>query len=245
MVYKTKGIVLRSVKFGETSIVVTMITELFGLQTYLVNGVRTISKKGSVKAAYFQPGAILEMEAYHNDLKNMQRIKEYRWAFLYQHIFSDVRKNAVAVFIIELLIKCLKQPEDNAHLFYFVEDALCHLDKASDKVTANFPLFFALHLAPFFGFGISDEYSEKKFFLDLMEGKFVSEKPIHQHWLEQIDAAAIVQILKTMQPTELEELHLNQEGRRKLTAAMETFYSLHISDFGTLKTLPVLREIMN
>src|SRR5688572_20193898 len=91
MVHKTKGIVLRSVKFGETSLVVTMFTELFGLQSYLVNGVRTVSRKGSAKANLFQPSSILELEAYHNDFKNLQRLREFRWAHLYQHILSDVR----------------------------------------------------------------------------------------------------------------------------------------------------------
>ena len=48
--HKTKGIVLRAVKYGETSMVVSIFTELFGLQSYLVNGVRTATKKGSGKA---------------------------------------------------------------------------------------------------------------------------------------------------------------------------------------------------
>ena len=50
MVHKTKGIVLRTVKYGETSVIVTILTELFGLQSYLVNGVRTSSGKGGSKA---------------------------------------------------------------------------------------------------------------------------------------------------------------------------------------------------
>ncbi|HEV7620249.1 MAG TPA: recombination protein O N-terminal domain-containing protein, partial [Flavisolibacter sp.] len=95
MIHKSKGIVLRSVKFGETSLVVTMITETLGLQSYLVNGVRTISKKGSTKAGMFQPAAILDVVAYHNEFKNLQRLKEYRWAFIFSHIFSDIKKNAV------------------------------------------------------------------------------------------------------------------------------------------------------
>src|SRR5215203_912793 len=166
MIHKTKGIVLRSVKYGETSLVLTVFTELFGLQSYIVNGVRTISKKGGSKAVFFQPSALLDLVVYHNEYKNLQRIKEYKWAHLYQHIFSDVKKNAVALFMIELLTKSLKQPEANAELFYFAEDALVHLDYATDTVTANFPLFFALHLAVFFGFRISDEFSEKQHYLD-------------------------------------------------------------------------------
>ena len=71
--HKTKGIVLRTIKYGETSLVVTMFTELFGMQTYMVNGIRT-SKRQGAKAAMYQPAAIIEMEVYHNDQKAMQAL---------------------------------------------------------------------------------------------------------------------------------------------------------------------------
>lgn len=245
MVHKTKGIVLRTVKYGETSLVVTIFTEGFGVQSYLVNGVRTPTKKGTAKANLFQPTAILDLIAYHNEFKNLQRLKEFKWDFLYQHILSDIRKNAVALFMIELLSKCLKQPEANTELFYFVEDALHHLDEANDSVTANFPLFFALHLAVFFGFRISDEFSETNFYLDLEEGSFVEERPRHSHYLQDKEAAAVSHILKIMQPKELDDVVLNQETRRRITHALEEYYALHIPDFGTMKTLPVLKEIMS
>jgi DNA repair protein RecO (recombination protein O) len=245
MIHKTKGIVLRTVKYGETSLVVTIFTELFGLQSYLVNGVRAPLKKGSAKANLFQPSAILDLVAYRNEFKNLQRLKEFRWAYLYQNILSDVRKNAVALFMIELLTKCLKQPEANAELFYFVEDALTHLDEANDAVTGNFPLFFALHLAVFFGFRISDEFSENIHYLDLEEGRFVEGQPKHSHYLQDREAVAVSHILKIMQPKELEEVVLNQDMRRRITHAVEEYYSLHVPDFGIMKTLPVLREIMS
>lgn len=245
MVHKTKGVVLRSVKYGETSLVVTCFTELFGLQSYLVNGVRTVSKKGSAKANLFQPSAILELVAYHNEFKNLQRLKEFKWEYLYQHIFSDIRKNAVALFMVELLTKCLKQPETNADLFYFVEDAFHHLDEANDTVTANFPLFYALHLAVFFGFRVSDEYSATKHYMDLQEGSFTEVQPKHPHYLQDREAAAVSHILKIMQPAELEQLTLNQDTRRRIIHAIEEYYTLHIPDFGSMRTLPVLREVMS
>ena len=245
MIHKTKGIVLRAVKYGETSLVLTVFTELFGLQSYIVNGVRTVSKKGSSKAVFFQPSAILDLVVYHNEYKNLQRIKEYRWAFLYQNIFSDVRKNSVAVFMIELLTKCLKQPEANAELFYFIEDALIHLDVSGDTVAANFPLFFALHLAVFFGFRIHDQYSEEKHYLDLQEGLFTDHQPTHPNYLQDKAAEITSYLLKAQQPEELEELKLNQDARRSLLSAYELYYRIQIPEFGSLKTLPVLREMMN
>ena len=243
MIHKTKGVVLRTVKFGETSLVVTVYTELFGLQSYMVNGVRMASKKGTAKGAYFQPGAVLDLVAYHNDFNNLQRIKEYRWAHLYQHLFSDVRKNSVAVFMIELVNKCVREPEENHELFYFIEDALLHLDEASPRVAANFPLFFALHLAVFFGFRINDEYTEEQHYLDLQEGVYVAEQPRHPHYLEGPEAEAVSYILKAQHPADLEELPLNGEMRRRILNSLEIFYALHIPDFGTMKTLPVLREL--
>src|ERR1700730_410284 len=116
MLHDSKGIVLRTVKYGETSVIVLIFTEKFGIQSYLVNGVRTTSKKGSGKANLFQPAAILELVAYYSELKQLQRLREFKWGQLYQHIFSDVRKNSVALFMVELLTKCLKQPEANADL---------------------------------------------------------------------------------------------------------------------------------
>lgn len=245
MISKTKGIVLRTVKYGETSLIVTMFTELFGLQSYLVNGVRQMSKKGGAKGAVFQPAAILEMVAYHNEFTRLQRLREYKWDFIYQQVLSDVRKNAVALFMVELLTKCLKQPESNAELFYFVEDALHHLDEAADAVTGNFPLFFALHLAVFFGFRISDEYTEAKHYLDLQEGRFTEDPPQHQYYLVGREAAAVSDVLKIMQPKELEQVFLNQDMRRRITHALEQYYAFHVPEFGSLKTLPVLREVMS
>lgn len=242
--HKTKGIVLRVVKYGETSLIITLFTELFGIQSYLVNGVRTSSKKGSGKANLFQPAAILDLVVYHNELKNLQRIKEFKWNYIYNHILSDVRKNTVALFMIELLTKCLKQPEANPELYEFTEDSLLHLDNSTGLVAANFPLFFALNLAGFFGLRINDSYSERNSILDLQEGGFVKDKPSHPYFIEEREAKITSDILKVMQPEELEQVQLNHDFRRNLLLAYERYYALHIQEFGTVRSLPVLSEIL-
>ncbi|MBI3883985.1 MAG: DNA repair protein RecO [Sphingobacteriales bacterium] len=244
MTHKTKGIVLRTIKYGETSVVVTMFTELFGIQTYMVNGVR-VSKKSSAKANHFQPGSMLEMIVYHSDQKLMQRIKEFKWAFLYQHILSDVIKNSITLYMVELINKSLKQPEENVNLFYFCEDALIQLDKASRAVTANFALYFTLHLTHFFGFRMSDEYNQQYNILDLEEGIFVQEQPLHPNFIDGEKALLTSQLLKVMQPHELEDIKLNHETRRQLLLSYQIYYALHIHDFGQMKTLAILHEVLS
>ncbi|MBI1780764.1 MAG: DNA repair protein RecO [Sphingobacteriales bacterium] len=172
--HTTKAIILRTVKYGETSLVVSAYTELFGIQSYLVNGVRTSSKKGAGKANLFQPGSILELIVYHNELKNLQRIKEFKWSYLYQHVLSDVIKNSIVLFMVELIQKCIKQPETNADLFNFIEESLIQVDKSN-----------------------------------------------------------------------LEQLLLNYEIRRSLLNNLQLFYALHIQEFGQLKSLLVLQEVLS
>jgi DNA repair protein RecO (recombination protein O) len=243
MTHKTKGIVLRAIKYGETSLVVTIFTELFGVQTYMVNGVRT-SKKAAAKANYFQPAAILDMVVYHNENKPMHRIKEFSWGYLYDTLLTDVIKNSVASFMVELLQKCLKQPEPNPDLFSFCEEALLELDKCSTKITANFPLFFALHLTHFFGFRMADNYNPEDSYLDLQEGNFTNQQPAHPYFIDAEKAALTSQLLKVMQPYELEDFNLNHVTRRQLLLHYQDYYGLHIPDFGQMKTLMVLHEVL-
>jgi len=247
-IHKTKGIVLRTVKYGETSLIVSVLTELFGLQSYLVNGVRVSSKKGSGKANLFQPAAILDLIVYHNELKQLQRFKDYKWGYLYQHILQDVPRNAVVLFMVELLSKCLKQPEENTDLFYFTEDALLHLDTCPDKALATFPLFFALHLPVFFGIPPQPPSREvlqgSPLYFDLREGIFSNEMPVHPHFLEDDFARATAELLNVRTPDELGDIQLVPSVRKRLLAAFEEYYVLHIPDFGSLKSLPVLREIL-
>ncbi len=246
--HNTKGLVLRSVKYGETSLIVTVFTELFGIQSYIVNGVRVSARKGAGKASSFQPSALLDLVVYNNELRNLQRIKEFRWSYLYVHILSDVLRNSIALFMVELLTKCLKQPESNPDLFAFCEDSLIHLDKASDTVAANFPLFFALHVTAFFGIppptlkGSLNEVTDLYF--DLKEGEFTEHRPDHPYCIDGKFARVTADLINIRQPEELEQLKLNQEFRRTLLQAYELYFALHIQDFGTMKTLPVLKEIL-
>ncbi len=246
MLHHTKGIVLRSIKYGETSVIVSIYTELFGIQSYLINGVRKSSKRSTGSAASFQPAALLDLIVYHNDLKQLQRVREFSWSYLYDHIFFDVRKNAVSLYMVEVLQKCFKQPEQNESLYNFIEDALIHLDKADQAVVGNFALYFSLHLAVFFGFRIEDNYSpQKNNILDLQEGVFTSTHPSHAHYIDGSLAETTSQLLKTMQPEELQQIRLNQSTRRQLLQAYEDYYALHLPEFGKLKSLPVLQELLS
>ena len=244
MVNTTKGIVLRTVKYGDTSIITTVYTELYGIQTYIVKGVRQSSRTSAGKASFFQPAAILDMEVYHNDLKQLQFIKEYQWSYLYDKVLFDVIKNTVAVFLVELLQHSLKQPEANPELFHLIEDSLKQLDRGTDTLTANLPLYFILHLGSELGFRIHGTYSKVTPVLDLHEGMFITDKPLHPYYLDGDLAATTSQILDITFYNDLENISLNRSIRRELLQSYLNYLSLHIHDFGEIKSLPILQEVV-
>ena len=61
MLQKTKGIVLHTLKYNDTSIIVDMYTELSGRTSFLVPVPR--SRKAAVKSVLFQPLSFIEFEA--------------------------------------------------------------------------------------------------------------------------------------------------------------------------------------
>lgn len=210
----------------------------------MVKGVRQSSRKGQNKGSFFQPAAILEMEVYHNELKNLQFIKSFEWDHLYTTVFFDVVKNAVAMYMIELLQHSMKQPEANPELFYLIETSLKQLDAGTDALTANLPLYFTLHLGTELGFQLQGMYSAETPVLDLYEGQFVPEHPQHQHYLEGELAKATSMINSIGFYSELENIKLGRNTRRQLLSAYQTFIALHVQDFGEMRSWKVLQEVL-
>lgn len=244
MTHATKGIVLRTVKYGETSVIASIYTELFGVQSYMVKGVRQSTRKSQGKAGLFQPGAILQMEVYHNDLKQLQFIKEYGWAFLYDKVFFNVVRNAVAMYIIEVLQHSLKQPEANPELFYLIEDTLKQLDRGNDTLVANLPLYFTLHLGSELGFQLQGEFSKRTPVLDLQEGMFTSEMPVHPYFVSGETASFASRINNIQFYNDLEEITMPRLQRRELLENLQHYIALHVTDFGTLRSLEILQEVL-
>lgn len=244
MVHTTRGIVLRTVKYGDTSIITTVYTALFGVQSYIVKGVRKSSKTSAGKASYFQPAALLEMEVHQNNMKHLQFIREYQWSYLYERVLFDVVRNTVASYIVELLQHALKEPEANPELFYLTEDALKALDKGSDAFAANLPLYFTLQLASALGFQLLGEFNANHSFFDLQEGMFIQDAPTHPYYIEGELAKITSQILQCKDLVALENISLNRNIRRALLNAYQSFMTLHIPDFGEIKSLGIIQEVL-
>lgn len=221
MIQKTRGIVFRFTRYGETSIVVTIFTESFGLQSYIVNGVRSKSSKN--KMALFQPLTLLNLVVYHRERANLERIKEVQCFHPYHTLTTDIRKSSIGMFIIEVLNKCIRDEMHGTEIFEYITNALVYLDQTPDRFE-NFHLIFLLRLSRFLGFGAYQAND--------ITGGFMATPEL---------SIIIDQLLQANHDTELQ---ITGAQRREILDMLLLFYAHHL-EIGELKSLAVLRTILS
>lgn len=223
MLHKTRGIVFRFTKYGETSIIVNIFTELFGLQSYIVNGVRSSSARSN-KIALYQPLTLLDLVVYHRDTANINRIKEIKCNYPFQSIAIDVKKSTIAMFIAEVVNKSVKDQSHPGHIFEFLFNAIIALDLASEGVE-NFHLVFMLKLSRYLGFG-AQKVSE------VVGGRFATEET-------EADLAVLLNADFGNLP------RFSRSQRTALLDLLLIFFADHIDTFGEVNSVTVLREVLN
>ncbi|MEJ2004827.1 MAG: DNA repair protein RecO [Cyclobacteriaceae bacterium] len=219
MVFQTGGIVFKFFKYRETSVIAKVFTSRFGLQTYIINGVRS-GKKGRGRMALLQPLTLLDLVAYHRENSEIQRISEMRCAHPYASIPYDVRKSTMAIFLSEVLYKCVKEEGPSEELFHFLEQAMLLFDHLEDDYQ-NFHLQFLIRLSRFLGFGLDSSHA---FRLGLAD--------------EEEDAMRQLSERSFGEP-----IPLGRSLRQTLLERIIDFYRQHVEGLGEIKSLSVLKEV--
>ena len=230
MLHKTRGIVLNFIKYRETSIITRIYTEDFGLQSYIVNSVRGGSKKSRSKISFFQPMTLLDLVVYYRKNVDLNRISDIRCTEPYQELPYHVVKASIALFLTEVLNKSLKEEEGEPELFSFLQSSLLVFDQLP-RGYENFHLQFLLKLSRYLGFAPESAESFFEEVYALVGKPSVSEE----------EKRALNSLLEN---SYAQHTKLSQATRRMLLDDLLKFYRLHVASFGELKSLPILREVL-
>lgn len=240
MLEKTKGIVVKTTKYSETSLVVKVFTELFGMRTYMVRGVR--KKKSRTPMNLFQPLSILEMEVYEKANRDIQHVKEIKAAHIFSSIPYEMSKSSMVIFLNEVIYKAIGEEETNENMFQFIEQSLLYLDESETKYQ-NFHLWFMTHFTRFLGFEASENYSSQQTVFDMQEGRYTS---INLPEIISIHPP-LSQVFHHLRRDPLfgESLMINREQRKTLLEKLHQYYQFHLPNFSELKSLDILSQVMN
>ncbi len=241
MLANLQGIVFKTIKYRESSIISSIYTNKFGLRSYLINGVR--SPKSKVSPALFQPGFLVDMVVYHKDGNSVNRIKEIRPGYHYRSEIFDLSKGAVSLFFSEICAKSIHEQEQNIDLFNFLKNAFISLDLEARSVV-NFPLIFLIKLSQFLGFEPNLRVEEKGNYFDLEEGAFAEHIPGHFNYLDKEMTGSFKTIMH-LDFNRCSAVKVDKEIRNILLDKMLDYYKIHLTDMSEITSHKIFNQVFS
>ena len=241
MLQKTRGIVLHILNYGEASVIAHIYTEEYGIQSFLLNGVR--KPKARFNANLLQPLSCIEVVAFIKPNNSLHRVNELCAAPSFNSIPYDSIKTSVALFLAEVMYRSIKEEEKNSALFDFIHHAVNYFDQQQEHYHL-FHLLFLIKLSRFLGFYPQNHAEETAPFFDMREGVFTNQLPMHGDILDAVTGKTFSRLLDTTFDT-LHLLKLTASERKTLLRSLVYYYELHQTQGFQLQSMAVLEEVMS
>ena len=235
-----QGIVLQSIRYGDTSLIVKVFTRSLGLRSYMVKG--AFNRNSKSRVALFQNLHLINyVEAGKPNRSSLGYMKDVQLATVYQSIPFVMNKSAILMYVSELLSKTITEQEQNEPLYDFIERSMLWLDLVHQDY-ANFPLFFTLELTRHLGFYPKTNH-EAGYCFDMMEGSFAHDYPLHPYYFDAEDAQLLSKLLNAG-IDETCRLPLNVNQRRALLDGLIVFMRLHAPVMNDFHSHEVLKTVL-
>ncbi|MFZ1749516.1 MAG: DNA repair protein RecO [Saprospiraceae bacterium] len=235
----SEGIIFRTIKYSETSIICDIYTEDKGLRSFIVSGVRS-SRSGS-KAAIYQPLNIVRIIAYDADGDKLSRIKEISLAYPYEAINVDVVISSMAIFMLEVARMSIKESEANPGLYQFLVASFKYTDQKKIK-NPCLHLLFMIELSSYLGFGPLDNYSDETPYFNLTDGIYADTTTVKNDILGMDDSKDFYD-LSRYTFGDIDQISLTKNRRGALLKHLLHFYKIHITGFRDPNSLEVMKSI--
>ena len=220
-------IVLHTLKYGDTSLIVHGYTKEEGRVSFILRGAfRQSSGKRSAprpEVVSLHPLSIVNYVASKNMKGSMPYLREFSPKYRLHSIREDFDKISIAMFISELLYRTLLHSERDEELYDFLEDAVLRLE-AFEGSPANFHLWFIDRYAAFLGFPF-----ERGFNLDY--NPFTPQQTVR---LRALHEAAFEEAMA---------LPMTGVDRKELIEAVIRWLEYHTGSRIELRSISVLHQI--
>lgn len=240
MLEKTRGVVLRTLRYKEDSLIVDIYTELHGTVSFLVRVPK--SKRAALHTQLLTPLSILDIDFDHRPSQALQRLKEVHLAIPYSTLTTDPIKLTLSLFLSEFLYHALRHEAANPQLMEFLCMSLRWLDLADEGI-ANFHIVFMTQLTRHLGFWPDAAPTMGTVYFDLAEGTLRPGLPQCGYYLAP-EEAVLVPLFMRLKFGTMHLLRLTRDQRARALAILIMYYRLHVPEFPDLKSVSILAEIL-
>lgn len=240
MIIKAEGIILRSFKYSETSLIVDLFTKEHGILSFIISGVR--KKNAKISAAMLQVMNIVDIVGFNKKNQGLGRITEIKNNYIHKDLLYDFIKSSIGIFVIELSRNCLKEKEVNESVYSFMKNSLIYIDESDFKLDI-LPILYMIHFSRHLGFYPNNNYSESMNIFDWKEARFISQNDQHIHCMDKTTSMYFAQLLST-DIRLISDVIIPKQDRKLIMDHLLNYYQYHVESFKPLKSHQVLEEIM-
>ncbi len=241
MIQKLRAIVLRKSRYTDNTVIINAYTLEHGPQAFIASGMN--NPRLPMKEAFFQPFILLDLVSYYKPQGSIHRLKEAHVSPLLNNILFDVLHTTVAMFLAEVVAKCIKEEEENIALFDFLERKILELELAQDYELALFPLTFLIDFAVELGFQLLNNFSDQNIFFNLREGSYSSRIESSEYSLGSEESEFLSQLIDRHQRKNFVKAPKNL--RNDLIERMLVFYQIHVPSFLKVKSFEILKQVLS
>lgn len=239
MLVTTKAIILKQIKFNDTSIILHLYTQKMGRLSAMVYG---LNGKNGKKPGLYQPLFLTDLVLYVKNNRDIQKIKEYRIDTPLMYLTTDINKSAIALFIADVLYHSLREESADEQLFEFLYSSIQSLDAVYDSVNW-FHVVFLAKLAKFLGFAPQPSLHLNNY-LDLKTGLPVIYEPNHKKYLSPRDFQNL-EILYSANYNQMQQIKLLSADKNVLLNGLVNLFELYLVNFSTFKSYSILQQVFN
>ncbi len=237
---KNRGIILHSLKFGESGLILYMYTENHGRQSYFLRTSNNGKVRIGANQIVMQPFSALDIVEYStNDGANL-RIKEAKRSFLTASTVFDIRKSTISMFVSEFLYKVVRECSPNPMMFDYMFHSIKLLDSLEEGVS-NFHIYFLVNLCSYMGFSPNNNYQPDNFF-DITLGRYTTIRPQHDKYFTQ-EISQIFHDFQSCSVEDLKNIKLNRNQRVDMLYSIIHYYEYHHETTYKIASLKILSEI--
>ncbi len=241
MIGKTKGIILKTIKYNDKTNIVSIFTKDFGKKSFIVYGINS-KTKGSELRNILHPLYLVALEFYYKETQTLAKIKEISLDYPYTSIITDFNKKAILMFISEILQKTIYDHLIDQQLFDYIYNSLKLLDLQPRKYN-NFHIFFLTGLTKFLGIKPINNFTHSTPFFSIAEAKFTAN---YDPTLSlDAESSQIFSKILNSNIADMDKINLPRNMRSTLLRTLINFFAYHIDNFGTVNSLQILEDIFN
>lgn len=237
---ETDAIVISSLKYRDSSLIVRCYCKELGLRSFMLKGILA-AKKGGLKRSLFQPLNLIKIttQIRNENTLGMNFIREGSFKVHFQEIPLNVKKNTIALFVSEVISRVIFEEGNPNKTFYeFLENSILRLEKM--EFSPVFHLKFLILLSDQLGFYPNITEQEKKFF-DIQNGYFCDNSTSTQ----VIGGETILAFkeLLNINFDDIIKLKISNQIRNDVLKFLINYFNIHLPRFGKLKSIAILHEI--